>query len=249
MLAVVTIFAAFVAASIITPFAVYSAPVRADSAASPATLRVLAVGDSITVGYGDPTGQAWRGEFAALAAAAGTTVQIDVYAAGGWSTADALPGLVAALVATKPDLVVVMLGTNDAADPTLTGFEVRYGLVLADILDASSASVAPVFVQYSTSTALPHLAGGEGGANDAIYRCSYARGWLASPPAPRLAGIIDLQGLSPSLLSADGIHPTAAPAGGGYAVIGRQVYRGVREAYGWPAIPAEPGTSMMGHRP
>lgn len=201
-------------------------------------LRVLAVGDSLTVEPG------WRNEFSALAAAAGVDVQYDVYAVRGWGTADALPGLAAVLVATKPDLVVVLLGTNDSAAGAtdVPGFEARYQRMLGTILDASSATVAPAWMTYSQPPAT--LAAGEALRNDAIFRCIAARGWLATPPAPRLAGIVDLQPISPSLLGPDGIHLTAA----GEAVEGRQVYRAVAPGKGWPAIPDEV-PPLTGHRP
>lgn len=219
-----------------------AAPARADP---PTSRRVLGLGDSLTVGYGDPAG-GWPPEFAALAAAAGTTVNIDSYAVGGWGTTDALPGLAAVLVATRPDLVVVAIGTNDAAGGgvDVAGFEARYQRILGTILDASSALVAPAWMTYSQPPASPVLTAGEALRNDAIFRCLAARGWLASPPAPRLAGIVDLQPISPSLLSPDGIHLTPA----GYAVMARQIYRGVRGAYGWPAIPDEV-PALTGHRP
>lgn len=208
-------------------------------------LRILAIGDSLTVGYGDPSG-GWRTEFATLAAAAGVEAHIDSYAVGGWGTTDVLPGLAAVLVATKPDLVVVAIGTNDAAGGgvDVAGFEVRYQRILGTILDASSALVAPAWMTYSQPPASSVLSLGEGLRNDAIFRCELARGWLATPPAPRLAGLVDLQPISPSLLAVDGIHLTPA----GYQVMGRQIYRGVRVAYGWPAIPDEL-PALTGHRP
>lgn len=198
-------------------------------------LRVLAIGDSLTVEPG------WRAEFSALAAAAGVDVQIDTYAVRGWGTADVLPGLAAVLVATKPDLVVIAIGTNDAAG---ADFELRYQRILGTILDASTALVAPAWMAYSVPPAPSTMAAGEALRNDAEFRCFAARGWLASPPAPRLAGVIDLQPISPTLFVPDGIHLTAA----GYAVMGRQVYRGVRAVYGWPAIPDEV-PALSGHRP
>jgi lysophospholipase L1-like esterase len=203
-------------------------------------LHVLAVGDSLTVDPG------WRVEFSTLAAAAGVDAQFDVYAVRGWGTADALPGMAAVLVATKPDLVVIAIGTNDSAAGAgdVPGFEDRYQRLLGTILDASSAAVAPAWLAYSQPPASAALTVGEGMRNDAIFRCIAARGWLASPPAPRLAGIVDLQPISPSYFVADGIHLTAA----GEAVMGRQVYRGVRASQGWPAIPDE-SPALTGHRP
>ena len=200
-------------------------------------LHVLAVGDSLTVDAG------WRTEFSTLAAAAGVDAQFDVYAVRGWGTADALPGLAAVLVATKPDLVVIAIGTNDAAAGAsdVPGFEARYQRILGTVLDASSALVAPAWMAYSVPPST--LAGGEAARNDAVFRCEAARGWIGGSD-PRLAGLVDLQPISPSFFVADGIHLTGA----GYQVMGRQIYRGVRVAYGWPAI-ADESPALTGHRP
>lgn len=208
--------------------------------AAPSPLRMLAVGDSLTVGYGAPAGQGWTAEFVKQAAAAGTEVQITTLAVGGWGTADVLPQLAAAILATQPDLVVLSLGTNDAADPTLNGFEARYGKILTTLLDISPALIAPAWIEYSAAPGWMQLSVTEGSANDAIYRCLAARAWLGS----RLAGLPDYQPITWTYLGPDGIHLTA----GGYQVMGRQVYRAVRANYGWATIPDE-YPALTGHRP
>jgi lysophospholipase L1-like esterase len=208
-------------------------PSMAARALSP--LRILAIGDSLTVGYGDPSGEAWRGPFTNLATAAGVDASISMLAVGGWSTRDVLPQLGAALLATEPDLVIVCIGTNDAKDPTLDGFESRYASIIATILDLSTAKLAPCLLQYSALPGDPPLAVTEGRVNDAIRRILAGRGVFTAAGNPRFVGWADLTTITPEYLTADGVHPGRA----GYAVMGRQIYRGIHAFYGWPTIRPE----------
>jgi lysophospholipase L1-like esterase len=198
-------------------------------------LRILAVGDSLTVGYGDPSGKAWRGPFTTLATAAGVDVRMSMLAVGGWSTRDVLPQLGAALLATEPDLVVVCIGTNDAKDATLDGFEARYASIIATILDLSTAKMVPCLLQLSALPGNPPLAAAEARANDIIRGILAARGVFSAGGNPRFAGWADLSTIAPAYLTADGVHPGRA----GYAAMGRQIYRGVRASYEWPPISPE----------
>jgi lysophospholipase L1-like esterase len=227
---------------------VATVPSHANVNPPPATLNVLALGDSITRGgYGgdDPARVAWRQEFAQLAAAAGTTVDMTVMAAGGWSTADVLPQLAAVLIAVRPDLVIINLGTNDAKDPGLAGFRSRYASILGTILDVSDAKIAPTFVVYS-AIGVP-FATVEGQVNDQIYGLLSERGVFAvggSGPGTRWAGWASCDRIAWTYL-VDGVHLFHA----GYQLMGRQYYRAVAGTYGWPAIPDDSPTSLSGHRP
>lgn len=222
----------------------YSASAPQAVASFPAqTQEVLALGDSLTVGYGpDSDKMAWRGEFIAQAKAAGTDIHMNMLAVGGWSTADVLPQLAATLLSVKPDLVIVCLGTNDSADPTLNGFEARYSKIIATILDMSDALIEPCFIQYS-AIGVP-FATTQGKANDAIFRIMANRGVFEPGGNPRFVGWADLSVIPWTYLSSDGVHLTPE----GYKVMGRQIYRGAQGGEGWTVIPVET-VPLDGHRP
>jgi lysophospholipase L1-like esterase len=214
----------------------------------PATLRVLALGDSITRGgYGgdDPGRVAWRREFVDLAAAAGTTVDMTVMAAGGWSTADVLPQLAAVLLDKRPDLVIIALGTNDAKDPGLAGFRDRYSRILGTILDVSDAQIALTLITYS-AIGVP-FATTEASVNDTIWSLMSERGLFAPGgigPGTRWAGWAHCDAIAWTYL-VDGVHLYHA----GYVVMGWLMYEAVMGNYGWPAVSLSPAPLLTGHRP
>lgn len=216
---------------------VLPSPGRAD----PTPLHYLAIGDSITHGgYGvDPDGRAWRERFDTLVTTATGVAPIgDVFAAAGWGTADILPQVAAAVFAAEQhrhlDLVVIAVGTNDAAGPVTSATRDRYGGIVGAVLELTPAStrVALTLIEYSTPPASAGLIAGEHAMNDAIYGVAGARGWTGWTPGPRFAGWVNLNPASGApALSADGIHPTAA----GYTTYGDLAYAGVRATFGWPA--------------
>lgn len=240
-LAVLPLLAALLAALL-----ALSSPGRADS--PPPTLKVLAIGDSITRGgYGgdDSTRVAWRQEFIDLAAQAGTTVDMTVFAAGGWTTNDVLPQLAAVLIATKPDLVIIALGTNDAKDPSLTGFRSRYESIVGTILEISTAQIATSFITYSVN-GVP-FATTEGQINDIIWSIMDARGVFGPSgfgPGTRWAGWAHNDTIAWTYL-VDGVHLFHT----GYIVMGWLMYQAVMGNYGWPAVTLSPAPLLTGHRP
>jgi lysophospholipase L1-like esterase len=200
-------------------------------------LRILLVGDSITVGYS--TGSGWRTTLQGLFESVGQPVQMEMVAVGGYGTSDLAPGFPYGLAALKPDLVLINLGTNDGWD--IPGFEARYDKMLSAVIDMTSAKVGLAFIQYSAS---PPLAALEAAVNDAMYRRMYAHGFLNTIPPVWFAGLANFQDIPPSYLDSGGIHPTAA----GYEIYAHKLYDAYRVSLGLPPIPyAYP--ALTGHRP
>ncbi len=223
-----------------------SAPVEAEVPPTPVHAEVpptpvhyVVFGDSVTHGgYGvDPGGRAWRARFDAdVTAATGVAPVGTVLAVGGWSTADVLPQAAAVLLDAEArrhiDLVIVMLGTNDAAG-SIPAAEARYSRLVATVLDGTpqTTKVALTFIQISAPPAPPALIVGETAMRDATFRVGAAWGWTTPTPGPRFAGWIDLApGSGAPTLSGDGIHPDAA----GYDRIGDIVYDSVCGPLGLP---------------
>jgi hypothetical protein len=212
-----------------------STPTRA----AVARLHLVVVGDSIAKGYGSSDGQGWRSKLIADVAASGTELTITSYAVGGWGTADALPGLGTLLLDKDPDLVLIALGTNDALGD-IGLFEWRYNWLLNVAIDICRAKVAVAFLGYPAGL----LGVRVGYANDAIWRASYAHGFMASPRPARFAGFVDFQVIPHADLDAGGIHPRDI----GYAAMAHQIERVLGPAYGWAAPPADV-PALTGRRP
>lgn len=117
--------------------------------ASPTSLRVLVLGDSISEVCITVSG--WCGELVTSLAAVGVTVDIRAYASGGKRCAWVAAGVVAALAQHQPDVVLLNCGTND--DPneicygeSCTAWAWRYTVEAAK---AAGARVGVAFIGYT----------------------------------------------------------------------------------------------------
>ncbi len=115
------IFAASLAGLLLAP----AIPAPAAAAPGPAPLRIMPLGDSITVGVGSPGKNGWRADLQSRLRDAGvrtdfvgsqregTTGDRDHEGHGGW-TIERLAGIVdESLAAAKPDVVLLHAGTNN----------------------------------------------------------------------------------------------------------------------------------------
>ena len=89
------------------------AAIRARSAAATGALRLVALGDSLTAGYGLPESQAFPARLEAWLRRQGISARVVNAGVSGDTTAGGLARLDWAL-ADKPDLVILALGANDA---------------------------------------------------------------------------------------------------------------------------------------
>jgi lysophospholipase L1-like esterase len=219
--------------------------VRADVA----PLRIMVVGDSISVGCDATPPTSWCGELDALLTDRGIPHAISAHAISGWSCqALADTGFVARFTAVQPNVVIMNCGTNDV--PSTPAARDRMGEKWRTMVEYSwthGAHILPVFVGYSNpeinaKNGRGWLLDGEGAANDTIYsQLGYYQ------PAGWFVGLADLQRVPGDWNylkgGTDGIHPN----GFGNQVYGRIFYRSMRAYYGWPDDVAEP-CGLWGHR-
>ncbi len=162
-------------------------------------MRIVALGDSLTAGYGLPAGQAFPDKLAKALAAEGISVSLTNAGVSG----DTVAGGLARLDWSVPDgtdAVIVELGANDALrgiDPKIT----RKGL--AEILERLKARGIEVLL---CGMVAPRNLGAKYAAEfDAIY-----------PDLAKAYGValypFFLEGIAThsKLNQADGLHPTAA---------------------------------------
>lgn len=165
---------------------------------------VLALGDSLTAGYGLAPEQSFPAQLEAALRAAGIEARVVNGGVSGDTSAGGLARL-DWLLAERPDLVIVELGANDGLrglDPAAT----------RDNLDRIIARIgnSGAHVLLAGMKAPPNLGREYGDAFAALYRDLAERHGTAFYPF-FLEGVV----ADPSLNQADGIHPT----GKGVAVI------------------------------
>ena len=230
------------------PAGQWTLPIRRE--VPPATVRVLAVGDSRT-----SSGQ-WPTELARLLDAAGVPHQVDTVGVGGTDCRYWVDKIQAILVAHNPDVFVLACGTNDNPDQRVYGEPVT-GWAFRSIVEqvhayrpAAPVVTIPVLIQYSDPILAPRwLLSNEPRTNDILYR-EMRRHWDWWP-----SGVADMQVIpaTATYLAADpypspagqiGIHPT--PRGARY--MARIVYdRGAAAAL-WPTSGDPPLCDLYGHR-
>lgn len=206
---------------------------RSDVSSSSATLRVLAVGDSITMPCTSSPPSGWCGRLSTLLTQAGVTHEIRALAKSGESCLWVADRLVAELAAHPANLVIINCGTGNAmvTAPERAAFEIQWRFIL-ETSHAAGALVLPTFLLYSIDAiqqtqGRPWMLTREREVNRTICSMvkSYPDGWRA--------GVLDLQPI-PSTTTyieggTDGIHPNAY----GNEVYGTLAYRALRGRYAW----------------
>lgn len=194
---------------------------------------IMAAGDSITRGVGSKHGQGWRLRFSERLNATGQahvwapTVTDHSGRLGGLPApaqaglADKLP---AAQAAYRPDLIVINIGTNDAAMPELANWESRYRAMVQGVLDRDP-DVVVVVVQPSYSSAV----GWPRWLVEPIGVAAIHTAWWTTP-----AGRVLLSDWTPISACAfpDGVHP----ADDGYDNIADKLYGDVANTFGWAPL-------------
>lgn len=163
-------------------------------------VRLLALGDSLTAGYGLPRGQGFVPQLQAALTAAGRRVRvIDAGVSG-----DTMAGGAARLdwaLAERPQVAIVALGANDG----LRGLPpARMAEALESILSRLEARRIPVLL--AGMLAPPNLGAEYGRAFEAVYKDAAAKrpGILFYP------FFLDGVAAQRALNQADGIHPNQA---------------------------------------
>lgn len=179
------------------------------------TLRILCVGDSITVGAGSTspggtydryylgTGPGYQPWLASNLLRRRIKADITTVAQGGQTLRTMTPPTLAALPTARPDIVLIDLGTNDIGGATdfTPDWTQRYGSLLDQIL-ASSPAVKIACATIPTSRD-PYLAARTPALNTAITTAVNARKGTGR------VTVADLTQLSPHW-TGDGLHPLEA---------------------------------------
>lgn len=174
-------------------------PLSPAAAEEAAPVRIVALGDSLTAGYGLGPGEGFAPRLEAALKAKGIDAVVVDAGVSGDTTAGGLARLDWS-VGPDADAVIVELGANDmlrGIDPALTEKN------LAAIVGRLKARGLPVLV--AGMRAAPNLGEAYAAAFDALY------GRVAGGHGARLYPFfLDGVAAEPGLLLGDGMHPTAA---------------------------------------
>ncbi len=162
--------------------------------------RILVLGDSLSAAYGIPLERGWVNLLQARLKTEGYGYEVVNASVSGDTTGAALTRLPRALELHQPAIVIVELGGNDGLRGTPVAQMQRN---LASIIEKARAVDAEVVV---TGIMIPPNYGAEYTARfSAVYTSLVDEFEVALVPF-----ILDGIALEPSLMQADGIHPTAA---------------------------------------
>jgi lysophospholipase L1-like esterase len=193
-------------AAIVAPPSPSSSPSPTPSP-TPQIVRILAVGDSITVGFGSSDGAGYRSRLTELLAQRGITAQIDVVANGGLTLDGVTPRAIAALAKGAPDVVLLAVGTNDAAWTPLGGWRTRY-MALVDRMLAAGPQVRVACAQVTISDRSSWLVRTRPTtpANERMIN-----GWVGQMVAARSGTgrvvVADMSVIPSMMLTDGGVHP------------------------------------------
>lgn len=192
---------------------------RALAPAATATVRILSIGDSITVGYGSADNQGYRPWLTDLIERQCIQPLPAAHARGGWRLADARTGLAAALTANTPDIVLIALGTNEYLPfaSAQTSYQAAYGQVIDQILASSSTvKVACALIPGTQDTGVQANVARANAAIEAAVNARAATGRVVLSDQRRTTSAewtvraTDGSEYPPSRWTFDGIHPTDA---------------------------------------
>lgn len=184
------------------------------ASAEAAPVKILALGDSLTAGFGLPPGQGFVPQLQKALKDSGIDAEVQDGGVSGDTTAGGLARLDWAL-AENPKVVIVELGANDALR----------GLDPAQARSNLSAILAKLTAQHRSvllagMLAPPNLGSDYGAAFNAIY-----------PDLARQYGVVlypfflDGVAANPALNQPDGLHPTAE----GVAIIVKRLLPSLRQ--------------------
>jgi acyl-CoA thioesterase I len=178
----------------------FAAGFAAEAGAAPgkSPARVLALGDSITAGYGLAAAESLPSRLEAALRGSGFAVEVINGGVSGDTTAGGLARL-DWMLADRPDLVIVELGANDG----LRGLDPKESFANLDKI-LTRLDEAKIKVLLTGMLAPPNLGAEYGREFDAIYpELAKRHGCLLYP------FILDGVAAVPELNQPDGIHPNA----------------------------------------
>lgn len=197
------------------------------STPSPVTpLKIMTLGDSLTMGYGSSDGNGYRRELGRLLGAAGVPVTFTFRGAVsvGTSTVQDLRAGIDGWIATdQPNIILLDSGTNNASGQKtgMTGIEAaQHDLLNRIFADAPNVTVYVATIQYSSAP----------WSNNQVYNNQY---WITgSWQHPGKAYLASMDAIPVCGFLFDNIHPRDA----GYDAMARQWYRAMTPQMNLPAI-------------
>lgn len=181
--------------------------IRQAHAITPAPLKILALGDSITDGLNSADGTGYRNHLVDLLDQRGINATVVNGGVGG-ITLTGLAPTVAPLLAANPDtaIVVLAIGTNDAATSDTATWQTRYGNLVDQILATNATvKVCCARITLTDPTFSPTTASVLDPAEVTLNT------WVDAVVAARLAGgrvvKADLSTIPSQWLQNGGLHP------------------------------------------
>jgi acyl-CoA thioesterase-1 len=180
-------------------FARAATPVAAVPTAAPAAPVVLVVGDSLSAGYGIKPQEGWVALLEGRLRTEGYGYRVVNASISGDTTTGGLRRLPRALASHKPAVVIIELGGNDGLRGTPIDVMRRNLVQMIELAQAAGARVILAGMQIPTN-----------------YGAAYTKAFAGVYPElakryglPLVPFFLDGVALDPTLIQADGIHPTA----------------------------------------
>jgi lysophospholipase L1-like esterase len=184
---------------------------------APGPMRLLALGDSYTIGEGVPEAQRWPEQWAERRRARGrATAPPVIVARTGWSTGELLRGIAAAEPKPPFDLVTLLIGVNDQyrARP-LDDARADFAVLLSRAIEFADGDARRVWVisipdwgvtPYAHDRDAPAIADDI----DAFNAAFRERVGLLHAHWLDITTLTRRRGADPHWLAADGLHPSGA---------------------------------------
>lgn len=210
MLRLLVLFALATAAALLTWW--WSATRSVPPTSGPA-VRYVAMGDSYTVGQGVRTDEAWPTQLAAALRRRGHRVElVATLAVTGWTTQDLEETALPIALASRPQLVTLMIGANDVVQGTSEAtFRERLARIMAALAASASRQVVvltiPDFTVTPAAASFDPTAAARLAIFNQIIRDEASRQGL---PVVNLTDRSRRLSVAAGMLAADGLHPSAA---------------------------------------
>ena len=181
-------------------------------------VRILALGDSYTIGEGVAESERWPVRLAAMMRAAGASVaEPIIIARTGWTTDELSAGIDENLPTGAFDLVALLIGVNNQyRGRSLDEYRQQLRALLARAVAFAGSRASAVIVVSTPNWGLTPFARESGRDVDAIAREIDAFNAVARDEAARAgAEFVDITpisrrgGAEPEMIAADGLHPSA----------------------------------------
>jgi lysophospholipase L1-like esterase len=182
-----------------------------------AVIRILALGDSYTIGEGVAESERWPSRLAAmLRAQARGVAEPDIVARTGWTTDELSAGIDAARPPASYDLVTLLIGVNNEfRGRSAEEYRVQFRQLLACAIGFAGGRAARVIVVAIPDWSVTPFANGRDRARiareiDEFNAINHAESDRAGAHYADISTASRRAGTDASLLTRDGLHPSGA---------------------------------------